>query len=254
MTSCAGKRGRKGLLPLPACAAAFTHLRRSQERAGDRAPIPPTRSGGGWLAAQAARRVGALSGNAPHPSAWLRQSATLPFAKGRDRRLTRCVHAVARSGGGWQKDTLRVSVFYSTLDAKRRALASAARRVGALSGNAPHPSAWLRQWATLPFEKGRDRRPTTCVHAVARSGGGWQKDTLRVSVFIPTLDAKRRALATAARRVGALSGNAPHPSAWLRQSATLPFEKGRDQRLTRCVNPVAPLRESRIASRRPRSG
>src|SRR5580700_10075173 len=164
MTSCAGKRGRKGLLPLPACAAAFTHLRRSQERAGDRAPIPPTRSGGGWLAAQAARRVGALSGNAPHPSAWLRQSATLPFAKGRDRRLTRCVHAVARAGGGWQKDTLRVSVFIPTLDAKRRALATAARRVGALSGNAPHPSAWLRQSATLPFEKGRDRRPTTCVN------------------------------------------------------------------------------------------
>src|SRR5580704_15486601 len=121
--------------------------------------MPATRSGGGWLAAGAARRVGAFSGNAPHPSAWLRQSATLPFEEGRDRRLTR--NGARRMGGAYPSSAKRGGWL----------AARAVRRVGAFSGNAPHPSAWLRQSATLPFEEGRDRRLTR--NGARRMGGAY---------------------------------------------------------------------------------
>src|SRR5580658_2115387 len=68
---------------------------------GWRSSADPSHAQRGRVArCKAARRVGALSGTAPHPSAWLRQSATLPFEKGRDQRLTRCVNLLARKGRG----------------------------------------------------------------------------------------------------------------------------------------------------------
>jgi hypothetical protein len=90
---CCRRKGAPHPYP-PHHAAGCTHLRRSQSpTAIERLSL--LREAGRVARCVSSETGGALSGNAPHPSAWLRQSATLPFVKGRDRRLTRCVHAVA---------------------------------------------------------------------------------------------------------------------------------------------------------------